>query len=94
MTTTLHDIEDISNYRVHPPPPLPSFVARAPQGGGSTGWRSALATLPPTGEADSEKIARARPHLALSSNGRRSGFGTGPTGARVTIGGALLVEQV
>ncbi|CAM9180643.1 unnamed protein product, partial [Laminaria digitata] len=61
-------------------------------GGGSTGWRTALGKYPPTNEAGSEQIA-ARPHLALSSNGR-SGFGTGSTGARVTVGGALVAEQV
>ncbi|CAM9841895.1 unnamed protein product, partial [Pylaiella littoralis] len=35
----------------------------------------------------------ARPAIALGANGR-SGFGTGSTGARVTIGGALMAEQV
>ena len=54
--------------------------------------RDRLETSQPTGEVDSEQIA-ARPHLTLSSNGR-SGFGTGPTGARITVGGALVAEQV
>lgn len=67
-------------------PPLP------PSGGGSAGWRPALEQASLVGEPGG-CTPGARPVVAFSPNGR-SGFGTGSTGARVTIGGALLAEQV
>lgn len=71
-----------------PSPPSPICVV----GDDVNGWRSgvraaASATEPVNGLSSTEAV------VAFGTDGR-SGFGTGSTGARVTIGGAILVEQV
>lgn len=75
-------------------------------GGDASDWRSALGMSAPPMASKGETGApgdgngaagtgagTARPVVALSAGGL-AGFGTGATGARVTVGGALVAEQV
>ncbi|CAM9553991.1 unnamed protein product [Scytosiphon promiscuus] len=76
-------------------------------GGGPSSWRTAFGTTQPpsspspsargagdgAGAAGDSARETARPAVAFGVDGR-SGFGTAPTGARVTVGGALLAEQM
>ncbi|CAM9172550.1 unnamed protein product, partial [Ectocarpus sp. 8 AP-2014] len=74
-------------------------------GGGPSGWRSALGTAQQSSSSSSPPAAGAgaprgdhggvvaRPAVAFGVDGR-AGFGTCSTGARVTVGGALMAEQV
>ncbi|CAM9172228.1 unnamed protein product [Ectocarpus sp. 4 AP-2014] len=74
-------------------------------GGGPSGWRPALETAQQSSSSSSPLAAgagapggdhggmAARPAVAFGVDGR-AGFGTCSTGARVTVGGALMAEQV
>ncbi|CAM9695179.1 unnamed protein product, partial [Ectocarpus fasciculatus] len=74
-------------------------------GGGPSGWRAALGAAQQSSSSSSPPAAGAggsgrdrggvvaRPAVAFAADGR-AGFGTCSTGARVTVGGALMAEQV
>lgn len=82
---------------IHPKPP--------PEGGGPSGWRPALGTAQQSSSSSSPPAAgvgvaggdhggvAVRPAVAFGADAR-AGFGTCSTGARVTVGGALMAEQV
>lgn len=83
----------------------PSIRNHHRKGGGPSGWRPALGAAQQSSSSSSPPAAGAggsggdrggvvaRPAVAFGADGR-AGFGTCSTGARVTVGGALMAEQV
>lgn len=61
-------------------------------GGSENGWRSGLGAV--ASATDNANEISSVQITAIFGEDGRSGFGTGSTGARVTVGGAILVEQV